>query len=64
MTTLTEQAAEYAAENAHAMAPVEVKLRRAFMAGALEGARHKPTDVIRECIDFAMTIGTKTERTT
>lgn len=62
MTTLTEQASEYAAENVPAIAPLQVKLRRAYMAGALEAARRKPQEVIRECIDFAMTIGTKAER--
>jgi formiminotetrahydrofolate cyclodeaminase len=62
MTPLTEQAEEYAAENAPAIAPLEVKLRRAYMAGALEAARHKPHDVIRECLDYAKTIGTAAER--
>lgn len=62
MTPLHEEATKYAAENAHAMAPLEVRLRRAYMAGALEAARRKPAEVIRECMDYALTIGTKAER--
>lgn len=65
MTPLTELAAEYAAEIASAPYSndtLRALLTRAYMAGALEAARHKPHDVIRECLDFARTIGTPAER--
>lgn len=63
MTPLADQATLYAADNS-ASGPycaLEVLLKRAFMAGALEAARHPPHQVLRECIDFAMTIGTAAE---
>lgn len=44
--------------------PLEVMLRRAFMAGALEAARHDRSDLLRECLDYARTIGTPAERAT
>lgn len=62
--TLHEAALEYAAEVAAANQGhqrLDVLLVRAYMAGALESARHKPHDVIRECLDFARTIGTPLE---
>jgi formiminotetrahydrofolate cyclodeaminase len=61
MTPLADQAAEYA-EEVSAVRDERVKLRRAFMAGALEAARHPPHQVLRECLDFAKTIGTAAER--
>ncbi len=63
MTTLTDQATLYAADNAAsgAYCTLEVLLKRAYMAGALEAARHPPPQVIRECIDFALTIGRAVE---
>lgn len=63
-TPLTERAAEYAADAAAAargITPLETMLQRAFMAGALEASRRNPTDTIRECIDYARTIGTAAE---
>lgn len=64
MTPLTDKATDYADENAAALAPDRVKLRRAFMAGALEAARRPPYEVLRECMDYAKTIGTAAERAT
>lgn len=64
-TPLSEQAAEYAADAAAAargITPLETLLVRAFMAGALEAARRVPHETIRECLDFARTIGTAVER--
>lgn len=40
---------------------LEVLLVRAYMAGALEAAGRKPHETIRECLDFARTIGTPVE---
>ena len=63
MTPLADQATLYAADNAAsgAYCTLEVLLKRAYMAGALEAARHPPPQVIRECIDFALTIGRAVE---
>lgn len=61
---LTEQAAEYAADAAAAargITPLKTLLVRAYMAGALEAAGRKPHDTLRECLDFARTIGTAAE---
>ena len=33
------------------------KIKRAFYAGALDAARLNPQQVVRECCDFALTIG-------
>jgi len=41
-----------------------VEAKRHFMAGALQAARHEPTAVVRECLDFARAIGTAAERAT
>lgn len=61
MTPLADQATSYA-EEVSAVRDERVKLRRAYMAGALEAARHPPAQVLRECLDFAKTIGTAAER--
>ncbi len=61
MTPLADQATAYA-EEVSAVRDERVKLRRAYMAGALEAARHPPAQVLRECLDFAKTIGTAAER--
>lgn len=58
--TLPEEAQSYAMDRATTPAQLTA-LRRAFMAGALEAARRPPHDVIRECLDFAKTIGTAVE---
>lgn len=63
-TPLTEQAAEYAADAAAAargITPLETLLVRAFMAGDLEASMRKPHHTLRECLDFARTIGTAAE---
>lgn len=59
--TLTDEAASYAMDRATTPAQYTA-LKRAFMAGALEAARRQQIDVIRECLDFAKTIGTAAER--
>lgn len=41
--------------------PAHVLERRAFYAGALAGAAIPPQQVIRECLDFARTIGRPAE---
>ncbi len=56
-TTLTEACETYASEHAAPSSRAHVAIRRAYMAGALEAARMKPHDVIRECLDFARDIG-------
>ena len=61
MTPLAEQATAYA-EEVSAVRDERVKLRRAYMAGALEAARHPPAQVLRECIQFGRAIGTEAER--
>ena len=63
--SILEAANAYVAETApmkNGASPLEVMLRRAFMAGALEAARHDRTDILRDCLDFARTIGTPAER--
>ncbi len=59
-TTLTTACDTYAAEHAAPGSTADTAIRRAYMAGALEAARMKPTDVIRECLDFAQGIGRET----
>lgn len=60
---LVEQAQEYAAEKAAPGSVADRAVQRAFMAGALAALTSKaPHDVIRECLDFARTIGTAVER--
>ena len=61
MSPLADQATTYA-EEVSAIRDERVKLRRAYMAGALEAARHPPHQVLRECLDCAKTIGTAAER--
>ena len=64
MTPLHESALDYATDAAAAargITPLETLLVRAFMAGALESSRRKPTDVVRECLDYGRTIGTAVE---
>lgn len=58
--TLTEEAASYAMDRATTPAQYTA-LQRAFMAGALDAAKRQPLDTIRECLDFAKTIGTPVE---
>lgn len=63
--SLIDAATLYATETAltpHAGQTLEVLLRRAYMAGALESVRHDRNDVLRDCLDFARTIGTSVER--
>ena len=57
--TLTEALATYEAEALprDTTARHRIAIQRAYMAGALEAARMKPHDVIRECLDFARGIG-------
>ncbi len=59
MTTLTDSLSAYEAETLpqDIGARQRVQIQRAYMAGALEAARMKPHDVIRECLDFARGIG-------
>lgn len=63
--SIIEAANTYVAEAApmkNGSIPLEVLLRRAYMAGALESVRHDRNDVLRDCLDFARTIGTSVER--
>lgn len=63
-TPLHKSALEYAADvaaSARGITPLEPMLVRAFMAGALEASRRKPHHTLRECLDFARTIGTAAE---
>jgi hypothetical protein len=61
MTTLTEQAEEYAEPLAPEM---HRAIRRAFMAGALAALTSKaPRDqMLAECVQFGRAVGTKAER--
>lgn len=64
MITLHESALEYAADtaaSARGITPLETLLVRAFMAGALESARHDPRDAARQCLEYGRTIGTALE---
>lgn len=58
--TLHEAALEYA-EDRTVVAANRALMTRAYMAGALEAAGRKPHETIRECLDFARTIGTPVE---
>lgn len=67
---LSDQAAEYAADAAAAargITPLDVMLKRAFMAGALCALEQiiqnerTPRDLLAECVAFGKTIGTAAE---
>ena len=61
--TQSEAWDQRAAEQALApKAPPQVQARRDFYAGALAGAAIPPAQVLRECLDFARTIGTAVEK--
>lgn len=61
MTTLAEAWEQHAAGQKK---PPSVQARRDFYAGALAAARLSPHQVLRECLDFARTIGTPAEKST
>lgn len=63
--SILEAANAYAAEIAQAKRydiPLDVMLRRAYMAGALESQKYGVTEVVEDCLNFARTIGTPAER--
>ncbi len=61
--TLTDQAAEYAAEFNGAPAAVQGLMKRAFMFGALSALTSKAPreQMLAECVQFGRAIGTAAE---